>query len=70
MRLSARNVLKGTIKEIEVGAVNVDVMVEVASGLEMSSIITKRSSENLGLEVGKEVYVVIKASNVIIGVDK
>jgi molybdopterin-binding protein len=42
----------------------------VASGLEMSSIITKRSSENLGLEVGKEVYVVIKASNVIIGVDK
>jgi molybdopterin-binding protein len=69
MKLSARNVLKGTIQAIEIGAVNVDLIVEVAPGLEMSSIITKKSCENLGLEVGKEVYVVIKASNVMIGVE-
>ena len=69
MKLSARNVLKGTIKEIEIGAVNVDLVVEVAPGLEMSSVITKRSCQNLGLEVGKEAYVVIKASNVMIGVE-
>jgi molybdopterin-binding protein len=68
MKLSARNVLKGTIKSIEIGAVNVDLVVEVAPGLEISSIITKKSTENLGLAVGKEVYVVIKASNVMIGV--
>ena len=36
---------------------------------EISSVITKRSCENLGLEVGKEAYAVIKASNVMIGVD-
>jgi molybdopterin-binding protein len=69
MKLSARNHLKGTIKAIEIGAVNVDVVVEVAPGIEISSIITKKSCENLGLEVGKEAYAVIKASNVMIGVD-
>ncbi len=69
MKLSARNVLKGTIKTIEIGTVNVDLVVEVAPGLEISSIITKKSTETLGLAVGKEVYVVIKASNVMIGVE-
>ena len=69
IKLSARNVLKGTIKAIGVGAVNVEVVVEVAPGLEMTSIITKKSCENLGLEIGKEVYAVIKASNVMIGTE-
>ena len=69
MEISARNVLKGTIKAIEIGAVNVEVAVEVAPGLEMTSIITKKSCENLGLEVGKEVYVIVKASNVMIGTE-
>jgi molybdopterin-binding protein len=49
--------------------VNVDVVVEVAPGLEVSAIITKKSSENLGLKVGKQVYAVIKATNVMIGAD-
>jgi molybdopterin-binding protein len=69
MKLSARNVLKGTIKSIDIGAVNVDISVEIAPGLEMSSVITKKSCERLGLEAGKEVYVVVKASNVMIGVE-
>ena len=69
MKLSARNVLKGTIKAIEIGAVNAEVAVEIAPGLEMTSIITKKSSENLGLEVGKKVYVAVKASNVMIATD-
>jgi len=69
MKLSARNVLKGTIKAIEIGAVNVEVVVEVAPSLEITSIITKKSCENLGLEVGKEVHVVVKASNVMIGTE-
>jgi molybdopterin-binding protein len=67
MKLSARNVFKGTIKAIELGAVNAEVAVEVAPGLEMTSIITKRSCQNLGLEVGKEAFVIVKASNVMIG---
>ena len=69
MKLSARNALKGTIKAIEIGAVNVDVVLEIAPGLEVSAIITKKSCEKLGLEVGKQAYAVVKATNVMIGVD-
>jgi molybdate transport system regulatory protein len=69
MKLSARNVVKGTIKAIEIGAVNVEVAVEVAPGLVITSIITKKSCETLGLEVGKEAYVIVKASNVMIGTE-
>jgi molybdopterin-binding protein len=69
MKLSARNILKGTVTAVDIGAVNVEVVVKVAGGLEITSIITKKSCENLGLEVGKEVYAVIKASNVMIGTD-
>jgi len=67
MRISARNVFKGTVKSIEVGAVNVEVIVEVAPGIEMTSIITKKSNEHMDLQVGKEAFVIIKASSVIIG---
>ncbi len=69
MKLSARNVLKGTVKAVEIGAINTEVAVEVAPGLEMTSVITKKSCENLGLQVGKEAYVIVKASNVIIGTE-
>jgi molybdopterin-binding protein len=69
MKLSARNVFKGTVKAIEVGVVNVDLSVEIAPGIEVSSIITKKSAEKLALEAGKEVFVVIKASNVMVGVE-
>jgi molybdopterin-binding protein len=69
MKLSARNNLKGKIKAIDIGAVNVDVVVEIAPGIEISSVITKKSCERLELEVGKEAYAVVKASNVMIGVE-
>jgi molybdopterin-binding protein len=69
MRLSARNVLKGKIKQIKVGAVNTEVVLELVKGAEVVSIITKESADNLQLAVGKEAYAVIKASNVMIAID-
>ncbi|MEJ2344819.1 MAG: molybdopterin-binding protein [Gammaproteobacteria bacterium] len=69
MKLSARNVLKGQVKKIDIGAVNAEVLVEIAPGVEVTSIITKKSCESLGLAAGKDAYVVIKASNVMIGTD-
>jgi molybdopterin-binding protein len=69
MKLSARNVLKGKVKKIIVGAVNTEVVIEVAGGAEVVSIITKESAEKLGLKEGKEVYAVIKASSVMVAVD-
>jgi molybdopterin-binding protein len=69
MKISARNVLKGKVKEVKPGAVNTEVTVSLAGGNEIVSIITKTSAERLGLSPGKEVYAVIKASNVMIAVD-
>jgi len=69
MKLSARNVLKGKVKSIKQGAVNSEVVIQLAGGLEIVSVITKASTENLGLKEGKEVYAIIKATNVIVGVD-
>jgi len=69
MKLSARNVLKGKVKSVKHGAVNSEVTVQLPGGLEITSIITKTSAENLGLRDGKEVYAIIKATNVLLGVD-
>jgi molybdopterin-binding protein len=69
MQISARNVLKGKVKKVTAGAVNSEIIVEVTGGVEVVSIITKTSAEKLGLKVGKEVYAIVKASNVMIGVD-
>jgi len=69
MKISARNTLKGTVKSIEVGAVNTEVILEIAPGVEMTAIITKASAERLGLSVGKEAYAVVKASDVMVAID-
>ncbi len=69
MKISARNVLKGTVKQITVGAVNDEVIVVLPDGTEVVSIITRNSAERLELAVGKPVYAVIKASSVMIMVD-
>jgi molybdopterin-binding protein len=69
MRLSARNVLKGKVKSVTQGAVNSEVIVELPGGGEVVAIITKRSAEDLGLVPGRDVYAVIKATNVMIAVD-
>jgi molybdopterin-binding protein len=69
MRVSARNCLKGRITQIEAGAVNSEVTIELPGGVEVVSIITNKSVKNLGLSIGKEAYAVIKASSVMVGVD-
>ena len=69
MKTSARNMLRGKVKEIKVGAVNSEILLELPDGQEIVSIITISSQERLGLEVGKEVYAMIKASSVMIAVD-
>jgi molybdopterin-binding protein len=67
MKISARNVLKGTVKQLTNGAVNTEVVIELPGGIEIVSVITKHSSEALELAVGAEVYAVIKASDVMVG---
>jgi molybdopterin-binding protein len=69
MKISARNMLKGTVKEVTHGAVNSEVVIQLPGGVEVVSVITKTSAQGLALEKGKEVYAVIKATNVMIATD-
>jgi len=69
LKLSARNILKGKVKNVTPGMVNVEVTVELPGGTEIVSVITRTSAENLKLTKGKDVYAIVKASNVILGAD-
>lgn len=70
MKLSARNQLKGTIIDIQEGAVNGIVKLDIGGGNVISSTISMSAIHELKLEVGKEAYAVIKATSVMIGVDE
>jgi len=69
VKISARNILAATVKALTPGAVDTEVIVELAPGIEVVSIITKQSATRLGLKPGAKAYAIIKASNVMIGVD-
>jgi molybdopterin-binding protein len=69
MKISARNILSATVKKVTPGAVDTEVVVELSPGVEIVSIITKSSAEKLRLKPGAKAYAIIKASNVMIGVD-
>lgn len=69
MQLSARNILRGKVMNVTKGAVAAEVQVDIGGGNTITSTITVSSVERLGIEPGKEVSVVIKASEVILGVE-
>ena len=69
MKISARNILKGKVVKVIKGAVNAEITIELPGGTRLVSIITNSSVENLGLAEGKEAYAIIKASNVMVGID-
>jgi molybdate transport system regulatory protein len=67
MKISARNVLPGTVNSVEKGAVNAEVVLTLWGGETAASIITNASVDALQLEPGKSVFAIIKASEVMIG---
>ena len=69
MKLSARNQLSGTVRNVELGAVMAEVTVVVA-GLQIVSAITRASAERLALAEGQPVTVFIKATEVLLGVEE
>ncbi len=69
MKLSARNQLKGIVKTINIGVVNAEVLIELPGGSVIASVVTKSAVESLQLKVGSTAYAIIKASNVIVGID-
>jgi molybdopterin-binding protein len=68
MKISARNQLSGSVVDVSPGAVTTTVKVRLAGGDVVTSSITKEAADELGLAVGREVTVIVKASDVLLGV--
>ncbi len=68
MKLSARNQLSGEVTAITRGEAIANVVIDV-SGQRLVASITVEAAEELGLAEGSRVTAVIKASDVIVGVD-
>ena len=69
MKLSARNVLKGKILEVKRGQTTAHVKLDVGGGIVITSSITMAAVDELKLNPGDAAYAVIKASDVIVGID-
>ena len=67
--ISARNQLAGTIVKVTEGAVNGHVSLEMADGNVISGSITNEAIESLGLKVGDPAFAVIKATDVMVGIE-
>ncbi len=68
MKISARNILKGKVVEVTKGATTAHVRIDVG-GTVVTASITNAAVDDLGLEVGKQAYAVVKASDVMVAVD-
>ena len=68
MRISARNRLKGRIVKVKKGQTTAHVRIDV-NGTIVTAAITNEAVDELGLKVGQEAYAVVKASDVMIGID-
>ncbi|MEA5619148.1 TOBE domain-containing protein [Cronbergia sp. UHCC 0137] len=66
LKVSSRNVLKGIVKKLKPGTVNTEVTLEIVHKVELTSIITRVSAEELGLTEGEEAYAVIKSNDIVI----
>ena len=68
MKISARNTLEGTIKEVHKGATTAHVEIELKGGQIVTSSITNELVDELGLKKGVQAYAVIKSSDVMIAI--
>jgi molybdopterin-binding protein len=69
MQLSARNQFAGRVKEVKLGNIMAEVVVDIGGGHEVVAAITRASAERLGLAQGSTVTVVIKATEVLVAKD-
>lgn len=67
MKLSTRNVIKGKVTYVEEGVVAAKVKVDIGGGNTITSTVTVEAVKELGIKVGDEVCVLIKASSVMLG---
>ena len=66
MQISARNALTGVVKEITGDGVLCEVTLDLGSGQEIVSVITRSSAQRLGLAPGVTATALIKSTEVLL----
>ena len=66
MKVSARNMIKGTVTDVKRGAVAAQVRVDIGGGNTITSMITVDSVDDLDISVGSEITVMIKSTEVML----
>ena len=69
MKLSARNVIPGTVLDVKKGATTAHVRIDIGNGVVITSAITNEAAEELGLAPGMKASAVVKAPDVMVGVE-
>ena len=69
VKLSARNLLSGTVISLDDGAVNSEVMLDIGGGKTLTVVITKHSAEQIAIKPGDRLQAMIKASQIILGTE-
>lgn len=69
MKLSARNHIKGTVKDVMRGTIMAKVIIDIGNGQSISAAITKDAVEELDIKVGDQVGALIKATSVMVTKD-
>jgi molybdopterin-binding protein len=69
LKVSSRNVLKGIVKRVTTGSINTEITLEIVHKVELTSMITRVSAEELELFEGTEAYAVIKSNDIVIAKD-
>jgi len=67
MKLSARNVLPGTVKAVNKGQTTAHVKIDVGGGNTITASITVEAVDELQLKAGDRVSAIVKASDIIVG---
>lgn len=70
MKLSARNRLKGKVVEVTKGQTTAHARIDVGNGAIVTAAVTNEAVDELGLKIGQDAYAVVKASDVMVGVDE
>ena len=69
MKISARNVLKGKVTEVDKGQTTAHVRIDIGNGKVVTASITNQAVDDLGLKSGQDAYAIVKASDVMVAVD-
>lgn len=67
MKLSARNLLKGRVLDVQKGQTTAHVRIEIGEAAVITASVTNEAVDELGLKAGDEATAIIKASDVIVG---